>query len=54
MLFVKMEPLQHMLNDYLRAWHAGTGKWGNVTDINGVILVLNWIIMALNLLPKHR
>ncbi|MEO7443859.1 MAG: N-acetylmuramoyl-L-alanine amidase [Ferruginibacter sp.] len=24
----------HMLNDYLRAWHAGTGKWGNLTDVN--------------------
>ncbi len=24
----------HMLNDYLRAWHAGNGKWGNQTDIN--------------------
>ncbi len=24
----------HMLNDYLRAWHAGNSKWGNVTDIN--------------------
>ena len=24
----------HMLNDYLRAWHAGEGKWGNDTDIN--------------------
>jgi N-acetylmuramoyl-L-alanine amidase len=23
-----------MLNDYLRAWHAGNSKWGNVTDIN--------------------
>jgi N-acetylmuramoyl-L-alanine amidase len=23
-----------MLNDYLRAWHAGISKWGNVTDIN--------------------
>lgn len=23
-----------MLNDYLRAWHAGTGKWGKNTDIN--------------------
>lgn len=23
-----------MLNDYLRAWHAGLSKWGNVTDIN--------------------
>jgi N-acetylmuramoyl-L-alanine amidase len=23
-----------MLNDYLRAWHAGAGKWGNNTDIN--------------------
>ena len=28
--------VQHMLNDYLRAWHAGTGKWGNVTDVNSV------------------
>jgi N-acetylmuramoyl-L-alanine amidase len=25
-----------MLNDYLRAWHAGAGKWGNVTDVNSV------------------
>lgn len=24
----------HMLNDYLRAWHAGTGSWGRNTDIN--------------------
>ncbi len=24
----------HMLNDYLRAWHAGIGRWGNVTDVN--------------------
>jgi len=24
----------HMLNDYLRAWHAGVAKWGNNTDIN--------------------
>lgn len=23
-----------MLNDYLRAWHGGVGKWGNATDIN--------------------
>ncbi len=26
--------LHHMLNDYLRAWHAGVGKWGNTTDVN--------------------
>ena len=26
--------IHHMLNDYLRAWHAGAGKWGNSTDIN--------------------
>lgn len=24
----------HMLNDYLRAQHAGLGKWGSVTDMN--------------------
>jgi N-acetylmuramoyl-L-alanine amidase len=23
-----------MLNDYLRAWHAGAGNWGKNTDIN--------------------
>jgi len=23
-----------MLNDYLRSWHAGKGKWGNDTDLN--------------------
>ena len=26
--------LHHMLNDYLRAWHAGVGKWGNTNDVN--------------------
>jgi N-acetylmuramoyl-L-alanine amidase len=28
----------HMLNDYLRAWHAGNGSWGKDTDINSVSL----------------
>lgn len=28
--------VHHMLNDYLRAWQAGVGRWGNVTDINSV------------------
>ena len=28
--------INHMLNDYLRAWHAGNSKWGNVTDVNSV------------------
>lgn len=26
--------IYHILNDYMRAWHAGVGKWGNETDIN--------------------
>lgn len=26
--------IHHMLNDYLRAWHAGISKWGNYSDIN--------------------
>jgi N-acetylmuramoyl-L-alanine amidase len=26
--------VHHLLNDYLRAWHAGVGKWGNDADIN--------------------
>ena len=25
-----------MLNDYLRAWHAGNASWGNTTDINSI------------------
>lgn len=24
----------HMLNDYLRAWHAGVARWGSLSDIN--------------------
>jgi N-acetylmuramoyl-L-alanine amidase len=24
----------HLVNDYLRAWHAGLSKWGSVTDMN--------------------
>jgi N-acetylmuramoyl-L-alanine amidase len=28
--------VHHMLNDNLRAWHAGNSKWGNVTDINSL------------------
>ncbi|RFS21347.1 N-acetylmuramoyl-L-alanine amidase [Chitinophaga silvatica] len=26
--------IHHMLNDYLRAWHGGIARWGNLTDIN--------------------
>ncbi len=26
--------VHQLLNDYLRAWHAGISKWGNNTDIN--------------------
>lgn len=28
--------VQHMLNDYLRAWQAGLSKWGNITDVNSI------------------
>ncbi len=28
--------ISQMLNDYLRAWHGGVSRWGNVTDINSV------------------
>lgn len=27
-----------LLNDYLRGWHAGVGKWGSITDLNSVSL----------------
>ena len=26
--------INHMLNDYMRSWHSGVGKWGNETDLN--------------------
>jgi N-acetylmuramoyl-L-alanine amidase len=26
--------IYHMLNDYLRAWHAGISRWGSITDMN--------------------
>ncbi len=26
--------IYQMLNDYYRGWHAGSGKWGNDTDLN--------------------
>lgn len=28
--------VQHMVNDFLRAQHAGVSKWGNVIDLNSV------------------
>lgn len=27
-----------MVHDYLRSWHAGAGKWGNITDLNSISL----------------
>jgi N-acetylmuramoyl-L-alanine amidase len=26
--------VHHMVNDYLRAWHGGAARWGNLTDLN--------------------
>ncbi len=33
-LICKDGTVHHLLNDYLRAWHAGKSKWGNLTDLN--------------------
>ena len=30
--------IYQLLNDYVRAWHAGAGTWGRVTDLNSVSL----------------
>lgn len=30
--------IYQLLNDYLRAWHAGNGRWGNITDLNSISL----------------
>jgi len=33
-VIAKNGAIYHMVNDYLRANHAGVGKWGSVTDMN--------------------
>src|ERR1700760_1602765 len=33
-VIAKNGKIVHMVNDYLRAYHAGLGKWGSVTDMN--------------------
>jgi N-acetylmuramoyl-L-alanine amidase len=33
-VIAKSGEVYHMANDYLRANHAGVGKWGSVTDMN--------------------
>ena len=33
-VIAKNGAIYHMVNDYLRANHAGLGKWGSVTDMN--------------------
>jgi N-acetylmuramoyl-L-alanine amidase len=33
-VIAKSGKVYHMVNDYLRANHAGVGKWGSVTDMN--------------------
>ncbi|WP_018627100.1 N-acetylmuramoyl-L-alanine amidase [Niabella aurantiaca] len=30
--------IYQMLNDYVRSWHAGASKWGNITDMNSCSL----------------
>jgi len=30
--------VHQMLNDYMRAWHAGNSKWGSITDMNSCSL----------------
>ncbi|GAA4804831.1 hypothetical protein GCM10023231_37450 [Olivibacter ginsenosidimutans] len=34
----KKGKVYQLLNDYLRAWHAGNSRWGSVTDLNSVSL----------------
>jgi N-acetylmuramoyl-L-alanine amidase len=35
-LICKDGTVHHLLNDYLRGWHAGLAKWGNITDVNSI------------------
>src|SRR5258708_8363244 len=37
-VIAKNGKVYHMVNDYLRANHAGVGKWGSVTDMNSCSL----------------
>jgi len=46
--------VHHMLNDYLRGWHAGNSKWGNMTDINSSSIGIELDNNGLNLLAMHR
>ncbi|MEP6615241.1 MAG: N-acetylmuramoyl-L-alanine amidase [Ginsengibacter sp.] len=44
----------HMLNDYLRAWHAGAGKWGNVTDVNSTSIGIELDNNGFEMFPESQ
>jgi N-acetylmuramoyl-L-alanine amidase len=46
--------VHHMLNDYLRAHHAGIGKWGNVTDMNSCSIGIELDNDATEPFPKEQ
>lgn len=37
-LILKNGTILNLVNDYLRSWHAGRGKWGTITDLNSCSL----------------
>jgi N-acetylmuramoyl-L-alanine amidase len=46
--------VHHMLNDYLRAWHGGVGKWGNVSDINSTSIGIELDNNGFELFPQAQ
>jgi N-acetylmuramoyl-L-alanine amidase len=43
-----------MLNDYLRAWHAGRGSWGKDTDINSSSIGIELDNNGTEVFLKHK
>ena len=46
--------VHHMLNDYLRAWHAGAGKWGSVSDINSSSIGIELANNGFEIFPEQQ
>ena len=46
--------VHHMLNDYFRAWHAGVGSWGNLTDVNSSSIGIELDNSGSEPFPEHK
>ena len=46
--------VHHMLNDFYRAWHAGTSLWGNTTDLNSASIGIELDNNGYELFPEPQ